>query len=331
MPGKSRCTFSADRDERLGRLICFISGRRILAEREWYTGKEGERAMLAVISGQTKIYGLIGFPVRQTFSPPMHNAAFAAAGLDAVYLPFPVAPGSLPDAVRGLRGLGIAGWNVTLPYKTAVIALLDEIEPEAKAAGTVNTVLNRSGHLYGCSTDGAGFLLSLAEKAVEVADKAVLLLGAGGAARAVAFSLMREGVGRFMIANRTAEKAENLAVKLRNSGGRTRPVKTLPWCAEAIDTAAAAADIIINATSLGLKPRTDPVIPLSFDKVSRECIVCDLTYNPPLTPLLAAAAARGLRTVGGCGMLLYQAAAAFELWTGRKAPVEVMRQALPVI
>lgn len=280
---------------------------------------------MPVVGGHTKIYGLIGHPLQHTLSPHLHNAAFAAAGLDSVYLPFPVLPGWLPDAVRGLRALRAAGWNVTLPYKTAVIGLLDETAPEAKAAGTVNTIVNRGGRLYGYSTDGAGFICSLAENGVKIDGKNVLLLGAGGAARAVAFRLLQERAEQIVIANRTEARAAVFAADLRKYGGRAVRIMTVPW--RGAETSAAAADIIINATPLGLRPETDPFPPLSFRTVRTDSVVCDLIYNPPLTPFLAAAAARGCKTVGGIGMLVHQAAEAFELWTGQAAPVQVMREA----
>jgi len=277
--------------------------------------------MLTAVRGCTKVYGLIGHPLSHTLSPHLHNAAFAAADLDCVYLPFPVAPGGLADAMRGLRALGVAGWNVTLPYKTAILDLLDEIAPEARVAGTVNTVVNRSGRLIGGSTDGAGFIRSLHEAAIAVAGKTVLLLGAGGAARAIAFRLVQEEAAAIVISNRTAARAADLAVVLQSFADRAVRIATAPW------GGAGTADIIINATSLGLQPGSDPVPPLPDAAVGADCIVCDLIYNPSVTPLLAAAAARGCKTVGGFGMLLYQAAEAFELWTGQPAPIRVMRQA----
>ncbi|KAF0182931.1 MAG: aroE [Nitrospirae bacterium] len=272
------------------------------------------------ISGKTRIAALLGHPVGHTLSPRMQNAAFRAAGLDCCYVAFDVQPSSLPDAVLGMRALGLLGANVTIPHKESVLALLDEVDSEAIFIGAVNTIVNREGRLCGYNTDGRGFMRSLADENIAAAGKQVLLLGAGGAARAVGYYLAREAA-ELVIANRTPEKAQRLAADLEGLGAGVKGVSmTDIQNAVFLD----GMDIIINATSAGLNHSDPPLIESSL--FNERHVVCDLIYRD--TPLILGARHAGARTLTGRGMLLWQGVLAFELWTTLPAPVDVMRKAL---
>ncbi|MDA8082141.1 MAG: shikimate dehydrogenase [Nitrospiraceae bacterium] len=267
------------------------------------------------ISGRTKVTGILGYPVEQTLSPAMQNAAFAYLDLDYCYLPFLVRPDSLGRAVEGLRALNVAGVNVTVPHKEAVIPFLDGISDEAAFIGAVNTVVNRDGMLHGDNTDGRGFMRSLSERGIDPSGRKVLVIGAGGASRAVSYYLS-EKAAELAIYNRGRDRLERLVSDL--SGIRTN-VRAAGTPEEA-----GAYDIIVNATSLGLRPG-DPM-PFDPSGLSGRQVVCDLIYRE--TPILAAAAAAGCSTLNGLGMLLYQGVLAFEIWTSKAAPVEIMKNAL---
>ena len=267
------------------------------------------------ITGKTKITGLFGFPVEHTLSPSMHNAAFAHLGLDYCYLPFLVHPDSLGRAVEAITALSFSGVNVTVPHKEAVIRFLDEVNEEASFIGAVNTIVNRGGRLMGYNTDGRGFMRSCEENGIRVAERKVLLVGAGGASRAVGYYLS-EKAGSLTIYDIDAKKLGKLVSDLSQI---RRNVSSL----SRIDDPAGF-DIIINATPLGLKkddpPPVDPAALLPAQTV------CDLIYKK--TPLLDLAAQKGCRTMDGLGMLLWQGVLAFELWTSVSPPVDVMRTAL---
>lgn len=274
-----------------------------------------------VINGETRLYGILGDPVHSSLSPAMQNAAFAALEINAVYLPFPVHPEKLAQAVVGLAAGGVAGFNLTVPHKIAIQPLLDEITPEARAVGAVNTVRRDDSRLAGANTDGEGFLQALAEELDWAPQgKRVLLLGAGGAARGIAFSLLGAGLHTLIIANRTAARAEALAADCASHFPRCR-VETLPM--EGL--AHSAPHLLVNATSAGMGDGESPV-ELARLKIGEA--VADIVYSPLETPLLAQAARLGLPACNGLGMLLHQGRLAFEYWTGRTAPLEVMRQAL---
>ncbi|HSW64195.1 MAG TPA: shikimate dehydrogenase [Dissulfurispiraceae bacterium] len=272
------------------------------------------------ISGKTRIVALLGHPVGHTLSPRMQNAAFRSVGLDCCYVAFDVQPSSLPDAVLGMRALGLLGANVTIPHKESVSALLDEVDSEAVFIGAVNTIVNRNGRLCGYNTDGLGFMRSLVDENIAAAGKQVLILGAGGAARAVAYYLAQEAA-ELVLANRTPEKAERLAADLTGLGAGVRGVSM-----EDIQHAAFLddMDIIIHATSSGLNPSDPPLIDSSL--FNERQVVCDLIYRD--TPLVLGARQAGARTLTGLGMLLWQGVLAFELWTTLAAPVDIMRHAL---
>ncbi|HWI54130.1 MAG TPA: shikimate dehydrogenase [Desulfobacteria bacterium] len=283
--------------------------------------------MTSAINGRTRVFGIFGWPVEHTFSPMMHNSAFDSLGLDCVYVPFPVNPDDLGKAVEGIRSLGISGVNVTIPHKSTVIKYLDEVSPEAKLIGAVNTITNKGGFLTGYNTDAMGFVKSLKlDGGTDPAGKRVMILGAGGAARAVTIQLALSGIKELTIVSPVAEEIASLSEVI--TGSLNIPVKGLIWDEQVISNCLEETDILIHATPLGMHPDTDKMPPVEVGLLPGHALVCDLIYNPGETLLLRKAAERGLKTQNGIGMLLYQGAIAFELWTGQEPPVEIMRDAL---
>jgi len=269
------------------------------------------------------VCGVIGDPIEHTLSPTIHNAAFNHLKLDFVFLAFRVKAADLENAVRGMRGLGIYGLNVTMPHKSTVISFLDEVDPTVQFLGSANTILNKDGKLSGFNTDGVGALKALRENGAELSEKKVLLLGAGGAAKALAFALAEE-VGELVVLNRAAEKARELAEALGRMfnkkvvGGSLSP--------DAIAKNLRASDILINATSVGMKPNLSQSI-VAPQWLKSDLVVMDIIYDPVETKLARDAKAAGAKVISGVEMLIYQGAASFEIWTGRAAPIEVMRRA----
>jgi shikimate dehydrogenase len=290
------------------------------------------------IDGHTRLVGIIGWPVGHTLSPRMHNAAFRALGLNYVYVPLPVAPARLEDALRGLVGLGFAGANVTVPHKSATLPYLDELSQAARAIGAVNTLVVRpDGTILGENTDAYGFLTDLREVgwlSGSLSDRRALVIGAGGAARAVVFGLLQEGAA-VAVANRSFDKAVDLCVTLGRASASDDPPVAARLSAhrfpEDLATLAPVADVIVNATSLGLHPRDDPLpwdLAVPFQPRQLVYDLVPLSSPAGQSPLLALASASGAQVRGGLGMLLHQGARSFELWTGMEAPVELMRGAL---
>lgn len=278
------------------------------------------------ITGRTKIIGIFGYPIAHTLSPLMHNAVFEFLGLDYCYIPFEVRRGSLSDAVKAIRALNIRGINVTVPYKEEIIPYLDEISREARMIGAVNTVVVRKGLLIGYNTDGLGFARAFREgSGFSLRNKKILLLGAGGAARAVAVQSALSGAKEILIANRTFSKGEELAGHI----SRLFPAcKALPlmYKKEVLKGSISCMDVLINATSLGMHPK-DP-LPIPQDLLNPPMVVYDLIYNPPTTGLLRAARKVGARGINGMGMLLYQGALSFGIWTGKRPPIDLMKRVL---
>jgi len=263
------------------------------------------------IDAKTELYGIIGNPVSHSLSPAMHNAAFAALGLNKAYAAFPVT--DVPAALAGLKALGIRGASVTIPHKQAVIPYLDTIDPVAEKIGAVNTLVVRDNALHGLNTDWIGANRALG-KIVRPKGSHILLLGAGGSARAIGFGLIEAGA-RVTVANRTADKAAALAKALG-----------CPWLT--LDEAATVdADALVNATSMGMAPHTDQ-IPFPATALRNFPVVMDIVYSPLETKLLAAARVARCTVIDGLEMLLYQGAAQFEVWTGLAAPLAVMRRTL---
>ncbi len=275
------------------------------------------------ITGTTRVVGLLGYPVEHSFSPIIHNAAFRELGLEYVYLPFPVKPAGLARAVRGLFQAGVRGLNVTVPHKERVMDCLDEIDDYARALGAVNTVVLERGRLKGYNTDGQGFISSLQAAGFNPGGRTFLVLGAGGAARAVAFALAGSGVRKIYIANRTLKRAEQLAGALTH----LLPVEAVALSENALQGIIPRCDCLVNTTTVGMYPHVSD-IPLAGELLHPGLAVVDLVYNPVKTRLLAAAERKGCLVVTGLGMLVYQGAASFKLWTGKQAPVKVMMKVL---
>ncbi len=276
-----------------------------------------------MISGTTRLLALIGHPVEHSLSPRMHNAAFAADGLDFVYVCLDVDPDDLPAAVKGAAALKLRGFNITMPHKRAIISLLDELDKGARISGAVNTVVIDGSSLRGHNTDGGGMVMACELAGIELSGQRVLLLGAGGAAAAIAVAFGGAGIRELNIANRSVEHAIELRNKLRGVGMEKVVVHPL----DALDEAVLETEIIVNATSLGMK-EGDP-LPIPAGYVEDGKAVCDAVYRPGTeTSLVRLARERGARVATGKRMLLYQGVLAQKLWTGREPNVKAMDGAI---
>ncbi|MFQ6672105.1 MAG: shikimate dehydrogenase [Candidatus Tectimicrobiota bacterium] len=269
---------------------------------------------------------IIGYPLDHTLSPLMHNTALRELGLPYRYETEAVPPEGLAAAVERFRAEGVVGFNITIPHKEAIIPLLDDVDEEAERLGAVNTVLVVAGRFVGTNTDGTGFLRSLREDGgYEPRGRTAVVLGAGGAARAVVAHLALAGASSVVVANRTLARAERLAVDMARSLGR-ECFEPVPLDSPAVADAIRQAQCLINTTSVGMAG--DRRLPVPADWIEPHLVVCDLVYRPLVTPLLEAARARGALTVGGLGMLIYQGAEAFRRWTGHEMPVDLVRSTL---
>jgi shikimate dehydrogenase len=280
--------------------------------------------MSVTIGGETTLVGIIGWPVAHSLSPVMHNAAFQSLGLDWAYVPLPVRPERLAEAIQGLRALGFKGANVTIPHKEVVMPLLDGLSSAAQAIGAVNTVVVReAGGLVGENTDWAGFLASLRDAGFDPSGRRCAVIGAGGGARAVVYALALAG-GHPVVFNRTLERSIRLVEDLRVA---FPDVKTGAHPLEDLCRIGGEMVLLVNATPLGMWPQVD-ASPWTDDlPLPSHLTVCDLIYNPLETKLLRQAREAGAMTIGGLGMLVHQGAAAFQLWTGLEPPVDVMMEA----
>lgn len=263
-------------------------------------------------------YAIIGYPVDHSLSPEMHEAGFKAAGVDAIYERISVRPSELAAGIHYLKDNHYDGWNVTYPLKEKIIPYLDQMTPEARNIGAVNTVKIENGLLYGHNTDGDGFIQALLSKGFVFENKKVVMLGAGGAAKAIAVSLARYNV-KLLILNRTQDKAEVLAEQVNALGGEASGDILAPgaWL-ESVD-------LLIQTTSVGMIG--EPYL-IKLDGITPSAWVVDLIYYPAVTNILSEAAARGCQTFNGLDMLLFQGALAWEFWLGIKAPIDSMRKAL---
>ncbi len=277
-----------------------------------------------MIDAETKTCALLGHPVGHSLSPAIHNAAFEALGLNFLYVAHDVSPGELPRAVDGARVMGYRGLSVTIPHKAAALECVDEADATARGIGCINTVVNDGGRLLGYNSDGLGALGALREAGVDPRGGRVLLLGSGGAARAVAVTLAIEAPPeRLRILGVEPEELERLVADVGRSG--PGPVTGGELSADSLREEFSRAEIVLQCTPVGMHPETEKsLVPPDFLK--KEQVVFDAVYNPRRTRLLRDAEAAGCRTVEGIEMFLGQAAAQFELWTGRKAPTEAMRK-----
>lgn len=274
------------------------------------------------ISGKTKLVGVMGDPIEHSVSPAMHNMAFNAMELDYVYVPFKVKKADLANAVQAVRALNIRGLNVTIPHKVEIIPLLDDIDSLAREIGAVNVLVNNDGILKGYNTDAEGFLHVMLEHGVEPEGQNVVILGAGGAARAIAFTLAGRGAN-LIILNRTPANAAKCAADVSNATGQT--VEVLALDAKNLSDAMDRGHILVNTTSVGMFPEKNNAL-VTSNLIRPHFIVADIVYNPYKTRLLAEAEKAGARTINGLEMLIWQGALAFEKWTGKKAPLNVMRK-----
>jgi len=277
------------------------------------------------ITGHTKIIGVIGDPVEHSRSPQMHNAAIQELAIDYVYVPFHVRPESLKEAVDGFKALNVVGINVTLPHKKAVLLLMDSISKEAEFIGAVNTMVFKDGKVEGHNTDARGFVASLWEEGLyDIKDKNVVVLGAGGGAQAVVVGLALEGAKRIIIANRTLDKAQQLGRDLSKKTGVE--IKGISLDDNLLPVYLSESQILVSTITAGM----DTTIPLAINPewLHKGLVVCDIVYTPHVTNLLKAAAEKGLKTVGGLGMLVHQGAISFQLWTGKQPSVKIMRKAI---
>ncbi len=277
-----------------------------------------------IVSGKTRLCGLIGDPVEHSMSPVMHNAAFSETGVDFLYVPFRVKKEELGKAIEGMRALNMRGLNVTIPHKVEVIRFLDKPDPLAEKIGAVNTIVNDDGSLTGYNTDASGFLQALLEKGTEPKGENVVLLGAGGAARAISFILADRGA-HLVVLNRLEEFdwARELASRL--SEIFSQEVAALELNRGNLAGVLNKAGILVNATSVGMNPNADGT-PVDAQLLRKGLVVVDIVYNPIKTRLLREAELAGARTIAGLDMLVWQGALAFEKWTGHKAPAGLMKQ-----
>jgi shikimate dehydrogenase len=284
--------------------------------------------MCKQLRGTTKVLGIIGHPVRHSLSPVMQNAAIQACGLDYIYVPFDVEPDSIGAAIDGLKALGVAGFNVTIPHKTAVMPYLDDLDESAVAAGAVNTVKNDSGRLIGYNTDGDGLVESLHHDLdFDVLNSSIAVIGAGGAARGAIAALCRAGAKRITLFNRTHHRAIELASLMTS---RFSGTELLVACnIEELNNTLQGVDLLINTTSIGMNSENIPF--LRLQALSQTARVYDMVYSPRITPFLSEANEAGLRGANGIGMLTAQGELAFTLWTGEVPPSDVMRRALDAI
>ncbi|WP_210366917.1 shikimate dehydrogenase [Bacillus sp. REN3] len=266
-----------------------------------------------------KMFAVIGDPIAHSMSPAMHNDLFGMYGIDASYLPLRVSSSDLEVAVKGLKAIGISGFNVTIPHKTTIMTHLDRLDPLAEAIGAVNTVKNEDGQLIGYNTDGPGFVRGLKSKIADLESRSALIIGAGGAARAIYFSMAEAGVQKIDIYNRTPQKAEAL-------------VEACPYKVDSKVVSSEEARrrmgsyrLIVQTTSIGMLPDTDKV-PLQITDIPSDALVSDIIYNPPLTKFLENAAENGATVQNGIDMFIYQGALAFEKWTGIFPDTERMKQ-----
>jgi len=272
------------------------------------------------VDGKTKITGIFGYPVEHTFSPFIHNSGYEYLGLNFVYIAFSVHPDDLGRATKSLTALNIAGVNITVPHKEKVLRYLDEISSDAKKIGAVNTVVNKNGKLIGYNTDASGFLKSLKEH-IEPNGKQVVLLGCGGAGKSIAVSLASSKIKEIFLYDIDLEKSEKLSKKILSFDVKSQVVKTY----EKLEDIVNSSDILINATTVGMREKDTS--PINLNWLNKKIFVFDVIYNRK-TELIKMAEKIGCKCTGGLDMLLYQAVESFELWTGKKAPVEVMRKAL---
>ena len=277
-------------------------------------------------TGKTKNLGVMGWPIAHSLSPVMQQAAIEKACIDYSYVALPVEPEHLSQAVEGLKALNFSGWNVTIPHKRAIMPLLDEIDEDAAVIGAVNTVVNKDGRLKGYNTDVLGFLRPFKTKGIRLEGKKSLLLGAGGAARAVLWGCLREGVATITLVVRNQEKGEALATEFRSRA--KAEINVCTFDSEEYKVALSTADILVNTTPLGMTPKVDEAPVVEWGLVKTSAFIYDIIYTPAETRFLREAKEHGCQTQNGEAMLAGQGAAALQLWTGIEPDADCMCRAL---
>ncbi|NVM28384.1 MAG: shikimate dehydrogenase [Candidatus Helarchaeota archaeon] len=274
------------------------------------------------ISGKTQLIALIGNPVEHSMSPKMHNAAFRELGLDYIYVALRVDNDKVKEAIQGIRAFNMKGANVTVPHKINAMQYLDEIDPVAENIGAINTILNKDGHLFGTNTDGIGAVRSLNEEGVNLKGKKIVMIGAGGVARPISYNFASDAKD-FVLFDIVESAVQDLTKELNDKLGGT--IRGYKLNTQQIAKELQNADIFINATPVGMHPKIDEsIIPKKL--LREDLVVFDVVYNPLETKLLKEAKAVGAKAISGMMMLVYQGVAAFELWTGKKAPVPLMKR-----
>lgn len=284
------------------------------------------------ISGHTELIGLIATPIRHSKSPKMHNEAFAKLGLDYAYLAFEVGNDELEDAVKGFKALGVRGWNVSMPNKTVIAKYLDHLSPAAELCGAVNTVVNDHGVLTGHITDGIGYMRALKDNNIDVIGKKMTIVGAGGAATAIEIQAALDGVKELSIFNRKDEFWDRAVANVKNINEKTSCKATLFDLddKEALRREIEDSYLFANATGVGMKPLEGQMVIPDASYLRKDLIVTDVVYMPEKTKLLEVAEEVGCKNMNGMGMMLYQGAAAFEMWTGKEMPIEYMKDILDI-
>ncbi len=282
------------------------------------------------ITGHTELIGLIATPIRHSKSPAMHNAAFEALGLDYVYLVFEVDKNELEDAVKGLKAMKVRGWNVSMPNKAAIVQYLDKITPAAQMCGAVNTVINDDGILTGTITDGTGFMHSLKEKNIDIINKKITVVGVGGAATAICIQAALDGVKEISIFNRKDDffvRGEENVKKINNNTSCHASLYDLDDH-EALKREINDSVLFVNATNVGMGNLQGQMVLPNINYLNKDIIVYDVIYSPEETELLKQAKTIGCQTLNGIGMMLYQGAEAFKLWTGENMPIDIVKKEL---
>ena len=284
------------------------------------------------ITGHTELIGLMAYPIRHSSSPAMHNEAFAYLGLDYAYLAFEVDNSTLEDAVKGLRALKLAGSNVSMPNKTVVHQYLDELSPAAELCGAVNTIVNDNGKLIGHITDGIGYMQSLKDYDIDVIGKKMTITGAGGAATAIQIQAAMDGVKEMSIFNIRDKFWDNAEATIRKINERTNCKVALYDLADLdkLKEEIASSYLFANATGMGMKPLEGQTYIPDKSFFRPDLIVTDVVYSPRETAMLKMAKEVGCKTMNGMGMMLFQGAAAFEMWTGKEMPIDHMKQVLDI-
>ena len=276
----------------------------------------------------TQLTGLIGHPIKHSFSPFIHNISFELNGLDYIYLPFDVPASNLKTALKGMVSLGIKGLNVTIPHKENIMHMMNDVSDEATIIGSINTIVNDMGKLTGYNTDVNGVYETLSNYKEDISGNEVSVVGAGGAARAVIYTLIRYfKPSKIYLINRTEQRAESLKRYFVDKM-KFDSFKTLELFPPDLVDVLSNSKLIVNATSVGMFPESDDVITSLSNSFTKEQIVFDLVYNPPQTALLKLATSRGAIALDGLKMLVYQAAKSFEYWTGEEMPIEQVRNSL---